>query len=110
MTTAYENNSQFLEGTETVALHVTTSSAAVSVPYALAGELSFKEAVSLGTLAVESQTIALELDAANLSGSVPKRGSKIVRGSGASATSWQVLSVQFDAVIGVYRCLCSELK
>jgi hypothetical protein len=107
MPTAYENNSQFLEGTETVDLHVTDSAAAVEVEYALAGQLTFKEAMSFGTANVETDTVAIELDVANLSGSVPKRGSKIVRADG---SSWRVGSVDYDNVIKVYRCLCSRLK
>lgn len=103
----YTGNSAYLEGTETVSLYVTDSTAAVSVAYALVGELTYREAMQLGSLAAESNAIAVELDAASLSGSVPKRGSKITRTDG---TAWRVQSVMFDHVIGVYRCLCTDIK
>ena len=107
MTTGYEDHSQFLEGTETVSLYVTDSSSSVSVANALAGELSFREASQLGTLNLEDDGLAIELDSAELSGAVPRRGSKIVR---ADTTVWRVRSISSDHVIGVYRCLCVKTK
>jgi len=106
--TYYENQSRFLEGTETVTVHETDSSAGVSVPYALCGELSYREASQLGTANVETPTIAIQLDKANLSGIVPRPGTKIVR---ADATSWRVISTPlFDHLRGLYRCVCNQLK
>jgi hypothetical protein len=107
MTTGYEDHSQFLEGTETVSLYVTDNSSAVSVANALTGELSFREASQLGTLNLETEGMAIELDAADLNGAIPKRGSKIVR---ADTTPWRVQSISSDHVIGVYRCLCVKTK
>lgn len=70
---------------------------------------TYREAVQLGTLNVETRTIAIELDAADLGGVVPSPGSKLTRTS--PSTSWRIISTPaFDHVIGVYRCLCSELK
>lgn len=109
MTIAYENNSQFLEGTETISLFEKDDATPVSVSNALVGELTFKESMNLGTLNVETRSIAIELDKANLAGVVPISGCKIVRDS--DSTEWRVLSTpSFDHVIGVYRCLCAELK
>ena len=109
MVDAYENQSQFAEGTETVTLYATDSAAGTSVANALVGELTNREASQLGTLNVETRTIAIELDAADLGGVVPAPGCKIVRTSPSS--SWRIISMPaFDHVIGVYRCLCSELK
>ena len=109
MVDAYENQSQYAEGTETVTLYATDDAAGTSVANALVGELTNREASQLGTLNVETRTIAIELDAADLGGVVPSPGSKIVRTSPSS--SWRIISTPvFDHVIGVYRCLCSELK
>lgn len=109
MVDAYENQSQFAEGTETVTLYATDSAAGTSVANALVGELTNREASQLGTLNVETRTIAIELDSADLGGVVPSPGSKIVRTT--PTTSWRIISMPaFDHVIGVYRCLCSELK
>ena len=109
MVDAYENQSQFAEGTETVTLYATDDGAATTVENALVGDLTNREASQLGTLNVETRTIAIELDAADLGGVVPAPGCKIVRTSPSS--SWRILSTPaFDHVIGLYRCLCSELK
>lgn len=109
MVAAYENQSQFAEGTETVTLYATDDEAGLSVDNALVGELTNREAAQLGTLNVETRTIVIELDAADLGGVVPAPGCKIVRTS--PSTSWRIISTpSFDHVIGVYRCLCSELK
>ena len=110
MVTAYENQSQYAEGTETVTLYVTDDEAGLSVDNALVGELTNREAAQLGTLNVETRTIVIELDAADLgAGVIPSPGSKISRSS--PTTHWRIISTpSFDHVIGVYRCLCSELK
>mgnify|MGYP000870880384 CR=1 FL=1 len=109
MVDAYEDQSQFFDGTETVTIHATDSAAGVSVENALVGELTNREASQLGTLNVETRTIAIELDEADLGGVVPSPGSKIVRTT--PTTNWRIISTPvFDHFIGVYRCLCSELK
>lgn len=109
MVEAYENQSQYAEGTETVTLFVTDEAEGVSVPFALVGELSYKEAAQLGTLNVETPSLAIELDKANLSALVPKAGCKI--GRDVDSTFWRVMSTPvFDHVIGVYRCLCNQVK
>lgn len=108
MVSYYENQSRFLEGTETVTIHTTDSADGVAVPYALCGELSYREAQQLGTVNVETPTIAIQLDKANLSDIVPRPGCKIIR---ADSTKWRIMSTPlFDALRGLYRCVCNQLK
>lgn len=109
---AFTNNSQFLEGTETVAFYQVDSATVKSVAYALCGELTWKQLQQYATLAIEGQALSIELDKAQLdlvSAAQPIVGSRIER-TNTDESKWRVQSVIYDHVIGVYRCICSEIR
>ena len=107
MTIGFENLTRFETGTETVSLYVKDSDAPVTVTYALAGELSFRETQAYATLLVNNKAIAIKLDQAQLGATVPMRGSKIVRADG---TPWRVKDIVFSHISKVHRCICIDVK
>ena len=91
-----KSKSVFFDGTETVTIHATDSAAGVSVENACR-RVDQSRASQLGTLNVETRTIAIELDEADLGGVVPSPGSKIVRTT--PTTNWRIISTPvFDHV------------
>lgn len=107
MTTSYDNNSQYLEGVQTVSFKLKGSSTAVSVANVLAGQLSRRELQMLSTLGIEGRSYAFELDAADLGGLKPVQGSEITQTNG---DRWRVQSTEYDDVIKVHRVACTEIK
>jgi uncharacterized membrane protein YdfJ with MMPL/SSD domain len=107
MTIGFENLTRFETGTETVSLYVKDSDSAVTVTYALAGELSFKESQQYATLVQNNKALAIKLDQYQLGATVPMRGSKIVRADG---TAWRVKDIAYSHVSKVHRCICVDIK
>lgn len=107
MTTFAENLTRYEVGTETMTLYVKDSDAPVTVTYALAGELSFKESQQYATLIQNNKVIPIKLDQAQLGTTVPMRGSKIVRADG---TAWRVKDIAYSHVSKVHRCICIDNK
>lgn len=109
---AFTNNSRFLTGTETVSFYQVDSATVKSVQYALCGELTWKQLQQFATLGIEGQALNVELDKAQLdavSAEKPIVGSRIER-TNTDESKWRVQSVIYDHVIGVYRCICSEIR
>lgn len=109
---AFTNNSRFLAGTETVSFKQTDSSTAYSVEHALCGELTWKQLQQFATLGIEGQSLMIEMDKADLDeveAPQPMAGGRIQR-TATDNSNWRIQSVVYDHVIGVYRCVCSEIR
>lgn len=109
---AFINNSRFLAGTETVTLYIVDSAAPFTVEHVLCGELNWKQLQMTATLGIEGQALSIELDKADLDAVEapgPVVGSRIER-TNSDGSKWRVQSKVYDHVIGVYRCVCSEIR
>jgi len=112
MVAGLTNNSRFLAGTETVSFRVVDSATAFSVEHVLCGELTWKQLQQFATLGIEGQALSIELDKADLDEVEAPRpivGSRIQR-TATDDSKWRVQAVVYDHVIGVYRCICSEIR
>jgi len=110
MTTGYEDNSQFCEGVETVQYKAKDSDAtALSIINALCGKLSRSQLALWATLGVQGRSLAIQLDGEELGEVIPVRRGLIGRTHGATTMWWRIQSTDFDHVIGVWECLCSEV-
>ena len=109
---SFTNNSRFLQGTETVSLQLVDSATAFNVEHALCGELNWKQLQQFASLGIEGQSLSIELDKADLDEVEAPRpivGSRIER-TNTDESVWRVQAVVYDHVIGVYRCVCSEVR
>ena len=105
MVAAFEGNSQYWIGTESVFYRAVDTVDPQTVDNVLPGKLSYAQVQLLGTLGIGGEGRSFLLDAADLAGTVPARGGRIDQADG---SKWRIQAIDYSQISKVYACVCTK--